>query len=224
MDTLNKLREKNPHLNILPVRDPAFGRYGQIHHGLDTERLVKNVLDYVKMPDRVVAYEASIPELEDEKTVTELQNKVYGEMPIEIGLCYGWNTKLNGLEYHKGNELTVAVTDLVLLLGDYRDIRFGEQITYDTSLVEAFYVEAGTVFELYESCLHYAAVHVHDEKGFIAVIVLPRGTNEPLKHPVEKKAENRLLWAVNKWLMVHPEAANGEYVGLVGDNITVNTL
>jgi len=225
MKTLESLSEKNPQLNILPVADPSFDRFGRIQTGIEFSGLIKAVKDYVKMPDGTVVYEASIPQLEEDKALVKtIEQKVYGEMPIQIGLCYGYNTKLNGVEYHKGNETIVAVTDIILLLGDYRDVNFGDNITYDTSLIEAYYVESGTAVELYTSSLHYAPVHVSGETGFIAVIILPRGTNEALQSPVDKTGENVLLTAVNKWLIVHPDVASTGYVGLIGDNTEVHPL
>lgn len=225
METLQLVREKNPHLNIKPVTDTSFSKYGQVHDSIKVDGLIKNALDYANMTDKVVIYEASVPELEkDQDLMTDISRKIHGEMPIQIGICNGWNTKLNGLEYHKGSEFLTAATDLVLLLGDLRDIEFGSKITYDTSKVEAYFVEAGTSVELYHSALHYAPVHVWEDKGFIAVITLPRGTNTSLKYPADGTGENKLLLAVNKWLIVHPEAANGEYVGLTGENIEVNPL
>ena len=225
METLKNIQERNTNFQILPVTDHSFSKYGQIHYGIQTDSLVKNTLNYVKMSEKVVIYEASIPELEKDKDLMQdISSNVYGEMPIQIGLCYGWNTKLNGLEYHKGSEFIVAVTDIILLLGNHRDIKFGENITYDTSLVEAFFVEAGSTVELYASALHFAPVHVNEESGFIAVIVLPKGTNEPIQNPVEKVRENRLLMLINKWLIMHPEAATEEYVGLIGANTEINPL
>lgn len=222
---LKALQEKNPKLNIKSIKDPAFSRYGQLHKGINTDKLIENVLNYVVMPNKGSAYEASIPVLEsDKELVTELEQKVYGEMPIEIGLCYGWNSKLNGVEYHKGNEFNVAVTDLILMLGDYEDISFGNEITYNSDKIEIFYVEKGTTFEIYASCLHYSAIHVKEEDGFIAVIVLPKGTNEPLDYSVEKIDENRILEATNKWLILHPEVTDEGYAKIIGENITVNHL
>ena len=66
----------------------------------------------------------------------------------------GDNHKLNGLEYHRSSEINIAVTDMILLLGSQQDV--GTDFTYDTSKVEAFYVPAGTVVEMYATTLHYA--------------------------------------------------------------------
>src|SRR5674476_449456 len=164
METLKNIQKKNANLQILSVTDHSFSKYGQIHYGIQTDSLVNNTLDYVKMSEKTVTYEASIPELEKDKDLMQdISSNVHGGMLIQIGLCYGWNSKLNGLEYHKGSEFIVAVTDIILLLGDHRDIEFGESITYDTSLVEAFFVVAGSTVELYASALHFAPVHVNEE-------------------------------------------------------------
>ena len=61
--------------------------------------------------------------------------------------------------------------------------------------------------------------------GFATLVYLPTGTNEPLPFGVPKVGENRLLFAVNKWLLAHPDVASlreaGAYPGLWGDDIIV---
>ena len=96
----------------------------------------------------------------------------YGELPIQIGYCNGHNTKLNAVEYHRNSEINIAVTDLILIIGKQQDIE--ADYTYDTSLMEAFLVPAGTVIEVYGTTLHYAPCHVEDG-GFRCVVVLPKG-------------------------------------------------
>ena len=54
------------------------------------------------------------------------------------------------------------------------------------------------------------------------MIVLPKGTNEDLPFETAKDGENRLLTAVNKWLIAHEEAGiEGAFCGLKGENIEV---
>ena len=54
------------------------------------------------------------------------------------------------------------------------------------------------------------------------VIALPKGTNEELPFEPEKTGENRLLTAVNKWLIAHEEAKiDGAFCGLRGENVEV---
>ena len=84
----------------------------------------------------------------------ELENGIYGQMPIQIGCCNGHNKKLNAVEYHRDSEVDIAVDDLILILGKQQDIE--EDHTYDTSRMEAFLVPAGTAVEVYATTLHYA--------------------------------------------------------------------
>ena len=129
------------------------------------------------------------------------------------------NSRLNALEYHRSSEIDIAATDLILLLGCQQDIEADD--TYDTSKVEAFFVPAGTAVELYATTLHYAPCSVK-ANGFRCVIVLPKGTNEELPFKPAEEGENRLLTAVNKWLIAHEEAGiDGAFCGLRGENITV---
>lgn len=76
--------------------------------------------------------------------------------------------------------------------------------------------------------LHFAPIHVAKGGSFATLVYLPRGTNEPLTFSVDKVGENKLLFAANKWLIVHPEAEalveQGAYPGMVGDDIYVNPI
>ena len=159
----------------------------------------------------------------------ELSRVAYGEMPIQIGYCNGHNTKLNALEYHRDSEINVAATDAVLMLGLLADVEADH--TYDTSKVEAFLVPAGTAVEVYATSLHYAPCHVDDASGFQVAIVLPKGTNYPLKEAHKKvdeaksgaglSNEDAMLTAVNKWLIGHAEGGldEGSFLGLKGRNL-----
>ena len=163
-------------MKILKVTDPAFKRYGRVVENVDFSGLVEE-LKKTPVPEGVV-YEPSVEALEAQPVMEELSRVVYGEMPIQIGYCNGHNTMLNALEYHRDSEINVAATDAVLMLGLQTDVE--EDHTYDTSRVEAFLVPAGTAVEVYATTLHYAPCHVTKE-GFQVAVVLPRGTNYPLK-------------------------------------------
>jgi hypothetical protein len=75
---------------------------------------------------------------------------------------------------------------------------------YDPALVECFLLRQGQAVELYGTTLHFAPARVaHD--GFRAIVVLPKGTNEPLELPANpREGEEQLLWMRNKWLLCHP--------------------
>lgn len=216
--------ERKSKMKILSITDPRFGKYGRIVDNVDFSGLLE-ALKETPVPERVV-YEPSVPELEATTAMQALSQVVYGEMPIQIGYCNGHNTKLNAVEYHRDSEINVAATDAVLILGMRQDVE--ADYTYDTAKLEAFLVPAGTAVEVYATTLHYAPCGV-DGNGFQVAIVLPRGTNYPLKtaHPRAQgnKADNEdcLITAVNKWLIGHAEGGliEGRFLGLKGKNLDI---
>lgn len=205
-------------MQIKDISDKAFSAYGKVFTGLDVTGILKE-MEHTPLPDDVI-YVPSVPELEALPEALVIQNNVYGELPIQIGYCNGHNTKLNAVEYHRNSEINIAVTDLVLIIGKQQDI--GTDYTYDTSLMEAFLVPAGTVIEVYGTTLHYAPCHVEDG-GFRCVVVLPKGTNTDMEPLEIKNKEDELLFARNKWLIGHEEGglpANA-FIGLKGENLHV---
>ena len=203
-------------MQILKVTDEAFRQYGKVIKDIDVSDII-TAMSETPCPDDVV-YEPSIESLEACKSAQSVSDSLYGGMPIQIGYCNGNNHKLNGLEYHRDSEVNIAVTDLILLIGSEQDIENGK---YDTSKVEAFLVPAGTVIEVYATTLHYAPCNANDG-GFKCVVALPKGTNTDIEKRAPKTEEDKMLFARNKWLLMHPEAAEeGQYVGLVGENICV---
>ena len=201
-------------MKIQKVTDPAFRRYGKVLEGYNFGPLLKE-MKHTPVPEDVV-YVPSAEELEALDVEKELKNRAFGGLPVQIGYCNGHNKKLNALEYHRNSEINVAVTDLVLLIGHQQDIE--EDLTYDTSKVEAFLVPAGTGIEVYATTLHYV-----NESGFQCVVVLPRGTNTEIDFPVPGDGEDGLMTARNKWLIAHEDAKiEGAFNGLKGENITLD--
>ena len=206
-------------MKIKNVNNPDFHCYGRVITGYNMTGLLEEML-HTPVPEDVT-YVASVPELEELPEAGMLADGLYGQMPIQIGYCNGHNRKLNALEYHRDSEVNLAVTDLILLIGRQQDI--AEDFSYDTGLVEAFFIPAGTLIEVYATTLHYAPCHTEDE-GFRCVIVLPKGTNEELERPVKVvSGEERLLFARNKWLVGHAEGGLPEnaWIGLKGENISL---
>ncbi len=207
-------------MKIYSVYDQEFAPYGKVLEGYDTSCLVK-AMKSIALPDEGTAYEPSIPSLEATCNYGEFQNKAYGGMPIQLGMCWGHNTKLNCLEYHRDSEVNVGDVDFVLLVAKEEDI---VDKKLDTAKVKAFRAPAGVPVEVYATTLHYAPCHVNAADGFRVAVVLPRGTNTDKPVFEAKNFEDTLLTARNKWLIAHAdssEAKNGAYVGLVGENIDI---
>ena len=199
------------------VLDAGFKKYGRVIADIDTSEIVKLMNSY-DMPEDVV-YVAGDEKLEYTQIHKVMEESIYGGCPVQTGYCNGHNQKLNALEYHRSSEFDIAQTDLILLLGMQQDIEDGD--IYDTAKVEAFFVPAGTGVELYATTLHYAPCTAQ-EGGFRCVVVLPKGTNEELPFETAKEGENRLLAAMNKWLIAHEDAQiEGAFCGLKGENINI---
>ena len=204
-------------MQILKVTDEAFRPYGKVITGIDVSDIIR-AMEKTPCPKDDVVYVASEADLEVCGSAKQISDSLYGGMPIQIGYCNGNNYLLNAVEYHRDSEINIAVTDMILLIGAEQDIVDGK---YDTSKVEAFLIPQGTIIEVYATTLHFAPCNAN-AGGFKCVVVLPKGTNTAIEKRAPKTPEDEMLVARNKWLLMHPEAANpGQYVGLVGENITL---
>ena len=207
-------------MKIESVFDPSFAPYGKVIEGYDTAQLVATLDAVTPLPDGK-NYVPSQPELEALPIAAQLAANAYGGMPIQLGWCNGHNTRLNCLEYHRDSEINCGVYDFVLLLAKEDEIVDG---MLDTAKVKAFKVPAGVLVEVYATTLHYAPCSAAPGAGFKVLIVLPRGTNGPKPAITPVNAEDKMLWACNKWLLAHAESAEaskGAHVGLKGVNIDI---
>lgn len=220
---LDDLREKNPGLLIRHIQDESFRKYGRIIDKYDFRLLKKWATENIAVPEKGNQYIASSPQLEGLKAYKELSEEFFGEMPIQIGYCSGNGCTLNALEYHKCSEINIAVTDYVILVGLRSDI---DNWCYPSASVEAFFVPAFTSYEMFATTLHFAPCKTSEE-GFKQVIVLPKGTNDPLANTQRSEGEDRLLFGKNKWLMIHPEHPvlknSAAHKGITGENIQVHS-
>lgn len=204
---------------IKSVFDKDFKKYGKVVTGIDCKELL-DVLATKPMPADAVVYVAGDADLEATKTAKEFQECFYGGLPIQVGYCNGNNNKLNAVEYHRCSEINIALYDMILLIGDQRDIE--DDFTYDTSLIEAFRVPAGVAVEMYGTTLHYAPCNA-EHQGFRGIVILPKGTNADIKEFTFKTPEDKLLMAENKWLIAHKDGGCGDkaFIGLKGENVTI---
>ena len=207
-------------MKIYSVADPEFKSYGKVLAGYETTDLC-TAMAAIPLPESGTAYRPSIEILEACAVFADFRDRAYGGMPIQLGMCWGRNTKLNCLEYHRDSEVNLGTTDFVLLLAKQDEIVEG---VLDTAKVKAFRVPAGVPVEVYATTLHYAPCQVPGEDGFRVAVVLPKGTNTAKPFFEAKCEEDRRMTARNKWLLAHPEsnaAKNGAHIGLRGLNIDI---
>ena len=207
-------------MQIYSIYDNEFRSYGKAMNGYDCTELVAAMRE-IPLPEIGIEYVASIPELEKFKVFASLRQNAYGGLPVELGMCWGHNRTLNCLEYHRTSEMNLGAHDFILLLAHQHEIVDG---SLSTDVVKAFRVPAGVLVEIFATTLHYAPCHADDDTGFRTAVLLPQGTNYPIRETECGDPEDRMLSACNKWLLAHPdsnEAKTGSYVGLVGDNITI---
>lgn len=211
-------------MKIYSVFDPEFKPYGQVVTGMDDT--VAELLDVLKDAPQGpgVDYVPEYAPLQELPACVEISEHCYGGMPVQLGWCNGYNTKLNCLEYHRDSEFNLGTEDFILLLGLQGDIVDG---VLDTATIKAFKAPAGTLIEVFATALHYAPCHCDPEKGFRVMVALPMGTNTDKPNISVKSPEDKLLWARNKWLLAHPEsgeAKQGAHIGLSGVNIDIKNL
>ncbi len=206
-------------MQILSVYDEAFRPYGRVVEGYPVEGLLKALAE-TPCTDAVV-YEPRIESLHQAENAQAIGEALYGGMPFQFGFCNGVNTKLNCLEWHRDSEFNLGTEDFILLIAKQEEIIDGK---LDTAKVKAFKAPAGVLVECYATTLHYAPCSAKAGQGFRVLIGLPENTNTDYRPGGGANTMDAMLWARNKWLIAHPEtgeAAQGAWVGLVGENIDI---
>ena len=210
---LNKIND----IKIYDVNDREFTSFGRVINGLDTSEIIKTAKT-IKNPETATLYKASEEKFEKLGISNEIAENFFGQMPTQIGYCWGYSSFLNGAEWHTSSEINIAVTPLVLILGHLWDIKDNK---IDSSMFKAFYLKEGTAIETYATTLHFCPCQVQKE-GFGLVVALPYGTNTEL----DKNSENPLLFKKNKWIIAHndnlPLIQRGVVPGISGVNIKID--
>lgn len=215
---LEKLRALNPTLALHHCADSGFQKYGKIISEFNCAGLIAGAEKF-PLPAKGVEYIRSIKELEEENILFHFSRTYFNGEMLQVGICHGRNSRLNALEWHPSNELIIAASNLALFLAHRTEIEAG---TFDSTKIRAFIVPKGCSLILYPDTLHFAPLHI-EKSGFRAIIILPQMTNAPLDAADSKNTNDPLLFAVNKWMIAHPEspqAQRGAHVGIVGENIT----
>jgi hypothetical protein len=225
-----RLLSANKETTIQRLDSSRFGKYGRLIDTVDASSLVAKADALTSVPAEGNRYVADEPQLHDDSACSGF-GTLFGDMPLEIGYCNGNNRSMNGMEYHQSPELFVAVTDCVQFLCLPEHLHGFE--TVESKEAEAFYFPKGTVALIDAKVMHLAPCAVHSD-GFKSVIVLPKGTNEPLSENGKlSKAqcgdpESRLLFKTNKWMIAHRSQTHlirqGVPAGLLGENRTITPV
>ena len=229
MDRLSLLRQKNPGLAIHTVDEPLFRRYARLVESPVFAEVAAYIDRTTTVPERNT-YVADVPELHTPETDAAL-SAFYGGLVPQIGWCNGPNFSMNGSEYHKGPELTIAITDCLMWWMLPEDLVDFDHV--DSSKAEVFYIPQGCAFLLKPEILHLAPCKV-DNRGYKTVIILPMGTNRPidpeLKATIKANGdpESKILHMSNKYMITHkdwqPLVSQGVHIGLLGENRKVNPI
>ncbi len=207
-------------MNIYSIESDEFAVYGEILEGIDTSELCL-VMKEIKMPDRGVLYRPEVNELESCAVFNDFRDLFFGGLEIQIGMCWGYNSVLNCLEYHRSSEIIVGSDDFILLLARRDELAAN---SLNTSKVKGFLVPSGSAVELYSSTLHYAPCHSVAMQGFRTAVILPKGTNTVQPSFSPDSIGQFHPSAINKWVLAHPEspeASGGAIIGLLGKNIDI---
>ena len=82
-------------MKIQNVTDASFKTYGRVHEGYVLSDIQKE-MQHTPLP-REVVYVPSVEEMEGLSEAERLKNQFFGELPIQIGYCNGYNKGTEGL-------------------------------------------------------------------------------------------------------------------------------
>ncbi len=202
-------------MKMLTIHDKEFTEFGKVITSPFTEFFARQA-ESIKVPEFGVSYLPSVGVLESPEALKYYYD-YFGELPIQIGYCWGRNNVLNCLEWHKSSEVHVALEDMVLMLGNFLLM---DSLTFDTKNIKMFYARKGESVEIFQSTLHFCPA-MSGGKVFKNVVILPKETNTPLDYPTDDKT----LVAKNKWLICHLDAtkqvALGRVIGIKGKNVII---
>lgn len=214
---IERLRRLNPDIPFHTVHDPEFKVFGSVIEGYDTREICE-ACEKIAMPAEGSSYVLSEPSLEALEISDRIKKELFGGLDAQIGLCWGYSSYLNALEFHKSSEINIAARHLVLLLALRSDMEGNE---LDVNKIRAFFVDRGEIIEVYGTSLHFCPCMTEDD-GFYCVVGLHKGTNDVLDAP----AEDPLLFKKNKWLICCDTndglKARNVYPGIHGTNYKVN--
>mgnify|MGYP002538207344 FL=1 len=96
-------------MKLHTIHDKEFAPYGRVID-CDCSEII-DMAKKIELPKEGSTYLASVEDFENLEVKTQLEKEYFGEIPIQVGYCFGHSTKLNGFEWHKSSEINIAVTE-----------------------------------------------------------------------------------------------------------------
>lgn len=226
METIDKIRLRNPHRDIWTLDDGCFGQYGRVLPMKADSFLMDYLESKAAFPDKGNVYVASSEEMEKAALKGWVEDFIYGGLKCQIGYCNGLISHINGYEFHQCSEVFIAGRDCLLaLISPHKPLWDPEP--YKIKEGHLFYVPKGSVLELYPMTGHFSPIRVHED-GYRTVIILQKGTNEAFTKDMPNSLHNDMAFAKNKWLYVHEDRMDlvekGAYLHVLGDNSPIQVI
>jgi hypothetical protein len=106
---LKRLKAQHPDLTVLSPRDQSFELYGRYLTDEAWKKLAGQTRKLISADD-VPSYLPSCRELENGGMPKSLLTGIFGDEDVQIGVCRGFNDRLNGMEWHDCPEVVAACT------------------------------------------------------------------------------------------------------------------
>ncbi len=215
---LKVLQEKNPDFTIYSIFDEAFRLFGRVL-SLDTAGIIA-AANAIEMPGEGASYVPTEPTFEALPIAKDIADNYFGQMPVQVGFCWGHSNFLNAVEWHTSTEINVAVTPLVLLLGRLQDViqkglqKSREQVT----------ATVNTGKTLSKVCIVGEAPRTFAETVSDDITVLPLSDAATLAENITRMQPNAVIWgsdALSKKLSAQVSAMLG--LGLCADCTMLET-
>ncbi len=96
---LETLKTKNRDIKFYSVLDKEFKEYGEVINNFDVSEFATAVKN-IENPQSGAKYLPSEERFEKLSCAKQLKERFFGQLPAQIGYCWGYNSVLNATEWH----------------------------------------------------------------------------------------------------------------------------
>lgn len=148
-------------MNTLTITSAAFAEYGRLVEGIPTRPLMDILLSYPLPPSGMI-YTPREDDLHARLDFTPWGERLFADMPYQLGWCGGSNDRAEVLVRHGGSAFLQSTVDIDLLLAHRWE-----------KAPRRFRIPADTLIELYGDTLRSAPLG----RDFRVLALLPYATN-----------------------------------------------